>query len=137
MLGPDVVVARSEDHCGEHMHIVRRQRTSAGQTDFDGTAGWLVDALQAGRQRRGVVGDHEIAGAEVVDEMGARLVRDATRLVDDEKFRGGRTLDGSIGGHHRATSIAWSVRAIASISSAAATSGLLSDAGSASGTAIA
>ena len=96
-----MVVARAKRDCREHVHIVRSQRTSAGETDFNGLAGRLVGALEAGRQGRGVVGDDKIAGAEVIDELGARLVRDATRLVDDEKFRGGRTLDGSIGGGHR------------------------------------
>jgi hypothetical protein len=133
MLGSDMVVARPKTTAA-NMHIVRGQRASTGRADF-GTAGgsWMpwklagsvAASLAITRRRR-----------EVIDESGAARAY-ATRLVDDEKFRGGRTLDGSIGGDHRATSTAGSARAIASISSAAATSGLLSDAGSASGIAIA
>ena len=80
-----MVVARAEHERGEHVHVVGFQRTSAGQTDLDRAAGRIVGSVQAGGQRRRIVGDDKIAGVEVLDEVGARLVRDAAGFVDDEQ----------------------------------------------------
>ena len=56
-----------------------------------------VHAVQAGRQRRRIVGDHQIARLQEIDEPRSRRVRDASVRVDDEQPGVARPLDGSVG----------------------------------------
>src|SRR5262249_40612691 len=89
-----------------------------------------------------VVGNHQVAGLQEVDEPGAGGVGDLPLGIDHEQFRLRRTLDGTVGGDHavppslRARACG-SAAAMASASSRAAISGRFSVAGSASGTAAA
>jgi hypothetical protein len=49
--------------------------------------------VKAGRERRSVVGDDEVAGPQEVDQSGSPLVRDLP-VTDDEQACAGGTLDG-------------------------------------------
>ena len=74
VLGARAVVAGAEHDGGKLADVVRRQRAPAGEPHLDGAAARHVLAAQAGGQRRGVVGDHQVAGPQELDERGARGV---------------------------------------------------------------
>ena len=76
------------------------QRAPAGEPHLDRRAARRGAAVQAGRQRRGVVGDDQVAGPQQLGESRARHVRDAAVGVDDEQPRVARPLHGPGGGVH-------------------------------------
>ena len=65
-------VACAEDDGAEAVDVFGRERRPAGEADLDGRAAAEVQARQAGRESRGIVGDDKIAGAQVVDQAAAR-----------------------------------------------------------------
>ena len=62
------MVAGSEHDCVEAQHIAGRERGTRREPDFDFSAGLQVKARQAGRQRRGIVRNHDVAGLQQLDE---------------------------------------------------------------------
>src|SRR5262249_986064 len=131
-------VALAERDRGKRVDVVGRERSPSGEPHFNRGAGPRVRPGQAGRQRGRVVGDDQIARAQIVDDVRAARVTQTAERVDDEKLRVGRALVGLRRGNHGATP-SWTGRApaMASRISAAESSGRFSVDGSASGTAIA
>ena len=143
MLGRRAEVALAEHNRREISHRLNVERASCCEAHFDRRAGRNVHSGEAGRQRRGIVGDHEIARAQIIHEGGPPCVNDLALRVHDEKLRLRRTLHRLAGGNHaRAASAALPLGALAgtgaairSSSSSAASSGRFNVDGSASGTA--
>jgi hypothetical protein len=100
LLGPRVVIAGSKNHGREMVDVVRGERGACGQSDFDVGPASQVHAVQAGRQRGGIVRDREIARVQEIDKARSRRVRDAPVRVNDQEPSIRRPLDGSIGGNH-------------------------------------
>ena len=69
-MAPDVAIAALREVGG-------RERAAPGEAHLDCSARAPVHAMQARRQRRGVVGDDEIAAAQELREFSARGVRQA------------------------------------------------------------
>ena len=119
-------------------HVVGDSERATGEPHFDRRAGSAVRAVQACRQRRGVVGDDEIAGPQNIDAAGARAMwRSALALVDD---RAACAAAWPLPSQRRSCVATLADRdrvAMASSSSRAAASGRFSVEGSASGTASA
>ena len=61
LFGRRAMVPGTEDHRDEAAHPLPRQRAAPGQPHLDGGRRRLVLARQAGRQRRGVVGDDDVS----------------------------------------------------------------------------
>jgi hypothetical protein len=104
VLGPHPEVAGAENHSRERVHLLCSQRGAAGEPDFNPRAARRVHALQARRQRRGVVRHHKISRPQIIDEPRSRRVSDLPLRVDDEQPGAARALDRSIGGNHRRVS---------------------------------
>jgi hypothetical protein len=83
MLGRSVEIARAEYDRSEVSHRLNVERASCCEAHLDRRAGRNVFSGEACRQRRGVVGDHEIAGAQIVDERGSPCVNDLALSVHD------------------------------------------------------
>src|SRR3989441_4458967 len=142
ILGACAKVAGAEHDRHEFMDVVRRQRTTAGEAPLEVGAPRQMHAVQAGRERCRIVGNHQIAGLQEIRETRSRSVSDAPSRVDDEELGVPRPLDGTVGRDHVLCSLCSmtatrspSAAAIASANSRAEVSGRSSVAGSASGTA--
>jgi hypothetical protein len=62
------MVAGSEDDRIEVPHVVRRERSTRREPYFDLHASVQMKARQAGRQRRCVVRNYDVAGPQQLDE---------------------------------------------------------------------
>ena len=87
-LGRRAMVPRAEGHRDEPPHPLPRQRAAPGQPHLDGGRRRFVLAGQAGRQRRGVVGDDDVAGPHQVRQIARAAMDDAAVVADDEESRG-------------------------------------------------
>ena len=91
VLGARAPVAGAEDDGREGRDVVSRERATAGEANLDRRAGRAVSAGETRRQRRGVVGDDEVAAATragPVEAAAARMVADRGRRASiDEKAR--------------------------------------------------
>ena len=85
IFGPRPEVAGAEHDGQKRVHIVVRERRPSCEPHLDRGARRLMRAVKTGRQRRRVVGDHEIAGTQQVGETrsGPRA-----RLVHARRRRG-------------------------------------------------
>src|SRR5262249_32712831 len=72
--GGGAVVARAEHDGGKPADVVRGEGAPAGKPHFDGAAAGHVLAVEAGGQGGGIVGDHQVAGPQELDERGAKGV---------------------------------------------------------------
>src|SRR5262249_6953399 len=132
-------ISGAEDDRDELAH--RGERAAAGEADLERTPGREVRPGEARGKSRGIVGDHEIAGAEEIDEGRSRPGLDVAVAPDDQQPGARRMFDGLRGGDHAVAlascrALVASADAIASASSRAAVSGRFKSEGSASGTAI-
>src|SRR5215469_11851633 len=93
-------VALAEDDGGKPMDVGGAERCPPGETDLDRRSRRQMDAGKAGRQGRRVVGDHEIARAQELDEIRAQAVPDAPGPIDRQKLRISRALDRLTGAKH-------------------------------------
>jgi len=94
------VVAGSKDDGGELVYIAPLQRAAAGQTNLDGRPRGFVTAGQAGWYCGSIVGHEEVAGMQVVVQLGSRRVLHPPLLIDDQYLRVRRTLRWRISGSH-------------------------------------
>lgn len=69
VFGARAEVAGTEDDRGEGVHRIHPQRSPPGQPHLDRRAGGQVRAVQAGRQRRRIVGHQQVAGAQPAGEV--------------------------------------------------------------------
>src|SRR6185369_5217973 len=125
----------------EAQHVRGRERSTRRKSHLDFRAGLDVYAAKACRQRRSVVRNHYVAGAEQRDQTTARQGADATCRIHVQELRVRGALNGPVGSDHEARlnviDRAGSRSAIASAISTAAALGCFSVVRSASGIASA
>ena len=124
VLGARAVVARAEHDGGKLPDVIRRERAATGEPHFDRAAGRHVLTVEASGQGGSVVGDHEVAGPQEIDERGPRDMSDLPTRVNHEQFRLRRAVNGMVCGDHERVSVAGDA-------------GMLSRSGSAAGSAAA
>lgn len=105
ILGPRAEVSLAEDDGREGVDVLGGQRCASGKADFDLCAGRLMHAAEARGQRRRIVGDHQVAWAQKLDEPRPTGVRDAALRVDDEQPRVARPLNRQVRCDHKRTSL--------------------------------
>src|SRR5439155_7309717 len=95
VFGACPVVAGAKDYGCEMRDVFGGSRPPSGQPDFDRGAARLVNTVQARRQGRCVIGDHEIARLEQIDEIVAPEVREFSVCADGQQLRFRWTLNRS------------------------------------------
>jgi hypothetical protein len=80
-----MIVALAEHDGGKPANPFRGERVAAGEPHLDGPAAGHMPPRQAGGQGGGVVGDHEVAGAQEVDQRGPAGVDDLPAGIDHQE----------------------------------------------------
>src|SRR5262245_51345228 len=132
------MVTSAECDCSKSRRVADQH--PPGKANLDRLAALAMGALKARWQRRGIICDDEVAGAEQGGECSARQMLHPATGVDGEEFGGSPV--GTLGSNHDCTATAgaaWLGNAASSAStiSAAASSGRRKVVGSLSGTASA
>jgi hypothetical protein len=85
VLGRGVKVTGAEDHRCETGHVTGKQRIASGEPHLHHASRRRMFAGQAGGQSGRVVGHHEVAFADERRKARARMMRDRSPFIDDEK----------------------------------------------------
>jgi len=68
VLGTNPEIPCAEYNCRKVTDVIGRQRAATCEADFDNCTGGRVDSCKAGRERCGVVSNHQIAGPQQIDK---------------------------------------------------------------------
>jgi len=100
VFGAAAMIAGAEDDGRKPPHVVHGQRAPAGQSDLDGRSAPLMHAAEARGYGGGVVGDEQVAGTQMVGQLGTHGVMQPAVAVDDQESGVRRALSRSAGDLH-------------------------------------